>query len=197
MIGLFWASVLAGAIASAPFGVVGALVADAALMHDGKRLIPTVLAAVTGDMILSFLISFASSPVRDFLQKYEGVFFVIAGTAVMLLGIYLWTVANVSHLKVGRVAGPVSVFFVTLTHPIGIGAFLLITALFSINFPAFKDHRALFACGIASGSFLVVGPMGALFWMLREKAGKFVRQSRCGLAGVIVLMGVYLLVKSF
>jgi len=197
MTGLFFASVLAGIIAGAPFGAAGAMVADAALVHDRTRLNATVGAAVAGDSLLAFLISFASSPVKTFLHEYENIFFISAGTAIIVLGAFVWRLASASDPSAVRTAGPVSVFFVTLLHPGSIATFLIITALFAMHFPVFMDHRVVFALGIAAGSFCVFGSVGVLFWMIRTRAEKYLRHFRRCLAAMIALAGVYLLVKGF
>lgn len=197
MIGLIFASILAGIIAGAPFGAAGALVADAALAQERKRLNLTILSAVSGDSILAFLVSFASSPVKAFLQEYEKIFFLIAGIVIIMLGFYLWKMVTFKGSHTLKAAGPVSVFFITLFHPGSIATFLFIVALFSMHFPVFKNHRLIFALGIAIGSFCVFSATGALFWILRKKAENFVHQFRYGLAAMLGLTGAYLLTKSF
>jgi MFS family permease len=211
MIGLFFASILAGIIAGAPFGAAGAMVADAALIHDKQRLKATIFAAVAGDTILAFLISFASSPVKGFLQANEPAFYMIAGTAIIMLGVFLGVIVKVQHksetsLKTikktsthsnGQVSGPASVFFITLLHPGSIATFLVITAVFSMTFPVFRHHRIIFVSGIAIGSLCAFSPVGILFWMLRRKAKKHIKQLRYGLAAVLCLAGMYLLVNGF
>ena len=197
MIGLFFASVLAGIVAGAPFGAAGALVADAALVHDVGRLKATILAVVAGDSLLAFLLSLASSPVKTFLKEYEAVFFMAAGGAIIIMGFIIWRTATFQDVSIGKIAGPLSVFFITLCHPGSIATFLFIVALFSMHFPAFKDHRSVFMGGIAVGSFCVFSPVGILFWMLRKKAERFVRRLRYGLAGMLAIAGAYLLIKGF
>ena len=198
MIGLFFASILAGFIAGAPFGAAGALVADAALIHNRRRIGATIMAAALGDSLLAFIVSFASNPIRDLFTEYENIFFIIAGAVILLLGIALWIVAmHSSAMSIGGATGPVSVFFITLLHPGSIATFLLITALFSMHFKAFSDHRFFFASGIAIGSLCAFSPVGILFWVLSRKAEKYVRHLRCGLAAMLLFVGLYLLSKGF
>ncbi len=197
MIGLFFASVLVGLVASAPFGAAGAMVADAALVYDRKRMNATILAAVSADSILAFFISLMSSPAKIFFQEYEKLFFTISGVVIIMLGVFLWKVAALPDLAVGRKTGPIVVFFTSLLHPGSVATFLLITALFSVKFLAFKDHRLIFAGGIMTGSFCVFSTVGVLFWMLHKRAEKFVNRLRCGLALMLGAAGTYLLVKGF
>lgn len=198
MIGLLFASILAGFIAGAPFGAAGALVADAALIHNRRRIGATIMAAAAGDSILAFIVSFASIPIRDLFTEYEGFFFIIAGAVIFLLGITLWIFAMHSSLvSIGGAAGPVSVFFIALLHPGSIATFLLITALFSMHFPAFNNHRLFFASGIAIGSLCAFSPVGVLFWVLSRKAEKYIRHFRCGLAAMLLFVGLYLISKGF
>lgn len=196
MIRLFFASILAGVIAGAPFGAAGALVADAALVHDRKRLNATIAAAVLGDSLLAFLISFASSPVKAVLHKYEELFFMAAGAAIIMLGIFVWRMAALSDTSAAAATAPVSVFFVTLLHPGSIATFLLITALFAMHFPLFRDHRVVFAGGIAVGSFCAFSPVAILFWTIRTKAAKYLRRFRYGLAAMLGSIGAYLLARG-
>jgi len=211
MISLFLASILAGIISGAPFGAAGAMVADAALVHDRRRLDLTLLAAVGGNTLLAFIVSLAASPIKIFLGEHEKLFFLAAGIGVTVIAISLGVITSLSRdkeLAASETRGPqeemmnsivpsLSVFLVTVGHPGSIIAFLFITAFFSIKFPIFTDIRAVYVAGIAVGTFLAFGPVGLVFWKLRSKAEKFVRHFRYSLAAVLGFIGIFLLVRGF
>ena len=205
MILLFLFSIIAGVVLAAPFGPAGAMVADAALLHDRKRLEMTVAGAVAGSSCLAFFISMAAEPVKAFLDDHERFFYLVAGTVIVMLGLLMAFAAYKS--KKGKEGGPfkgakpgaslVSVFFITVLHPGSIAAFLFLTAFFAMRFSFFSDHRVLFTAGIAIGSLMAFGPVGFIFWMVRDKAEKFVFHLRCGLAAIIGAAGVYCLSRGF
>ena len=197
MIGLFFASILAGIIAAAPFGADGALVAYAAIINDMGRLKVTILAVVAADGILAFMLSFASSPVKAFLKEYEVVFFLAVGIVMLILTFMLWRVTFFPEKSIRRATGPLSLFFITLCHPGSIAMFLCTVAVFSIHFPAFKHHRLVFGSGIAMGSFCAFSLVGMLFWKLRKNAKKSVRWLRYGLVAMLGCAGIYLLIQGF
>ena len=202
MIGLFFASVIAGFVLSAPFGPVGALVADAALLHDRRRLDITVTSAVLGNGILAFVVSLGASPIRAMLEKYDGFFFLASGAVVVVLGIALGVGAARQRGAPDTIPAasegihPVSIFLITLLHPGSISAFLFLTAFFVMKIPSFAGHKALFATGVTVGSFFAFGPVGLVFWKMRAKADRFLTYLRYGLASVIVIAGMYLVIKG-
>ncbi|MEA3490024.1 MAG: hypothetical protein U9R44_06795 [Candidatus Omnitrophota bacterium] len=211
MIGLFLVSVVAGMILGAPFGPAGALVADAALVHDRERLNLTVLAVVAGNGILAFIISLGAGPVQKIFEKHESLFFLIAGVAFIIMGLFLGIITALSRARglsgrevrfaskgaIGQIAHSLSVFFITLLHPGSIAALLLLTALLSLKFYTFSDHKIFFAAGIAVGSFFVFSPVGLLFWAIGKKADRFIAHFRYGLAAVFGFAGIYFLVRSY
>jgi len=210
MIELFFASVIAGIVSGAPFGVAGALVADAALAHNRKRLDMIILAAVAGNGLLAFFVSLGAGPIKLFFEKYESLCFLIAGMAVIILALFLGVGTALSregtvrppeaHGRsrriIGHAAPAVGVFIITLLHPGSIATFLFLTAFFSLKFSGFIAHKPLFAAGIAVGSFFAFSPVGLLFWTIRKKADGFVRYFRYGLAVMLGGVGVYLLAWS-
>ena len=195
MTGLFFASILAGFVLSAPFGPVGALVADAALVHDGRRLDITVASAVLGNGLLAFIVSLGAYPIRSFLSSHNGPFFLAAGAVVMIAGLTLGLGAANRKIEDKGVA-PVSVFLLTLLHPGSISAFLFLTAFFVMKIPSFPGHKALFASGVTIGSLLAFGPVGLVFWNMRARAEKFIVRIRYGLAAFIFAAGLYLFLRG-
>jgi threonine/homoserine/homoserine lactone efflux protein len=205
MILLFLFSIIAGIILAAPFGPAGAMVADAALLHDRRRLEMTVAGAVAGSACLAFFISMAAEPAKAFLDDHERFFYFSAGAVIIILGILMAFAAYRSKKKKesspfkGAKLGAslVGVFFITVFHPGSIAAFLFLTAFFAMRFSFFSDHRALFTAGIAMGSLMAFGPVGVLFWIVRDRAEKFVFHIRCGLAAIIGVAGAYCLSRGF
>ncbi len=209
MIELFVAAFIAGIVLGAPVGPAGAMVADAALANDKKRLRMTIFAAVAADSLRAFVISFAAIPVTNFLKEHEKFFNIASGVAIILLGMYMGITALVSKGELpdikekdpgkgkffGAAVPSLSIFLIALFHPGSIAAFLFVTALFSMKITAFSEHRMVFVTGIAAGSLAVFSLAGALFWRIREKADKSVHYFRYGIATVICLAGVYLLIK--
>jgi threonine/homoserine/homoserine lactone efflux protein len=202
MIKFFLFSTLAGIILAAPVGPTGAMVADAALAHDRKRLEMTVLGAVAGNALLAFIVSLSAGPIKAFLAGHERSFHIGAGIFIIMLGIFAgaYAAAGGAHKKEGGPAGALGlgassagVLLITLLHPGSIAAFLFLTAFFSVRFSGFPDHRVLFVSGIAVGSLMAFSPVGFLFWTIREKAEKFVLHLRYGLAVIIGLTGIYCL----
>ncbi len=207
MIKLFLFSAVSGIILAAPFGPTGAMVADAALAHDRKRLEMTVLGAVTGNALLAFIISLSAGPIKTMLAGHESSFYVGAGIFIIMLGIFMGVYAasgrasrireNSSDRGTARAFGlgatSAGVLLITLLHPGSIAAFLFLAAFFSVRFAGFPGHKALFVSGIAAGSLIAFSPVGFLFWTIREKAERFVMRLRYGLAVIIGLTGIYCL----
>ncbi len=197
MTGLFFASILAGIIIAAPFGPAGALVADAGLIRDRIKLRSTIFAAALGNGLIAFLVSFFASPAKIFFEKYENIFFAAGGVFLIVLGAFMFRGASLSVLPIKKTASAAAVFFIIILHPGNIAAFIFVTAFLSMKFLFFSDHRLVFVSGITIGAFFAFGLAGALFWMLSEKAEKYMRQIRYGLAGFIVVTGIFLIIKSF
>lgn len=203
VIELFLAAILAGIITGAPFGVAGAMVADAALLGDKNRLYGTIAAAVLGNTLLAYLISLAGEPAKVFFERYESGFFLTAGSVVIVMGICI-AAANTGRGRdsargsggMQRVAGPVSVFFITLLHPGSIVAFLFVTALFTMRFQNFSEHRMIYVAGMLLGALAVFSPVGILFWTIQEKANFIVSRIRYGIAFVLVCLGGYFIIKG-
>ncbi len=209
---IFIASMLAGIILGAPVGVAGAMVADAALAHSKKRLYATILAAALGDASLAAFSTIFSETFHKFLKNYEKIGLVTAGLTMIMVGLFIIGVTYVSHMGIiskddvknpssrwiiGHFAPVVAAFLTALLHPGNIAAFLFLMTIFSMLIPDFINHSFTFVTGIFCGSFAVFALAGFLFWKIRQKADKFVHYLRYTLAVIIILAGVYLIMKHF
>ncbi|MGD2279070.1 MAG: hypothetical protein PVH45_03115 [Candidatus Omnitrophota bacterium] len=209
MIKLFLFSIVAGVILAAPFGPCGALVADAALLRDRKRLETTIFGAVSGNACLALLVSLIAGPMKAFLAEHRSILYIGAGIAMVVLAViagvaiatgkasgetYNFTKSPARSFKLGvSVAG---VFFITILHPGSIMAFLILTSFFALRFSDFSAHRFLYTTGIAAGSLIAFSPVGIVFWIIREKAKEYILRLRYGLAAFIGLAGVYCLSRG-
>lgn len=210
MITFFFASVLAGIILGAPIGVAGALVADAAFAHAKRRLESVILAAVAGDTLLAVLSSFFIHPLNQILETYHRTGQLIAGIAIIVMATYIASITFINHKGLfdkseipipfkwllGHAAPALSAFLITVFHPGSIGAFLAITAVFSLKFPDFHKLMIFFVLGVAIGSFLIFSSAGIVFWKIRKEADRFIHYFRYGLATLLGLGGIYIIFSN-
>jgi threonine/homoserine/homoserine lactone efflux protein len=210
MVVVFFVSVFAGFILGAPVGVAGALIADAALTHNRRRLELIVIAAVAGETILAYVTSFASEVIKRILSDYKYHFHIVSGILIIIIGIVLFVSTMRSHKGVmekkdlhgaskwllGHTAAPAAAFICNLIHPGSIIAFLFTVALLSKNIADFSSNNIAFAAGIMIGSGSVFSACALIFWKLRKKADKFVHFFRYGLAVIVGVFGIYLLLSN-
>lgn len=208
---LFFYSILTGLALAAPFGVAGAMVADAALAHNRNRLDLTVIAAVAADTIVALLTSLFSDVVGALATKYKIVGLRLAGIAFILLGISIAFSAIKSHKGVintdslnvaykwifGHMAPAFGTFLVVLFHPLNIIAFLAVVHGFSQTFDNFSSLRWLFVTGISVGSMTSFVSVAILFWIIRKNANNFVYYFRYAIALIITIGGLYFSFKEF
>ena len=211
MINLFLASILAGVVLGAPVGPAGALVADAALAHNRRRLQLNVTAAVAADTLLAVLVALFAAPMADLLRAHRESALLVAGVVFVLCGVIMGIVSWRNHRGVvtpdqlpGRfrwllehIASAGAVFVATLVHPGNIAAFLGTAAFFSLHFPAMTRAPYLFSSGIGLGGMITYSTAGFLFWKLRHKADRFVLDFRYAMSVFVAGGGVYLLIRRF
>lgn len=204
------ASVFAGVVVGAPVGVAGAMVADSALSHTGKRVAATIIAAVSGDLTLAFLTSFASERISAVCMRHQCVSLQVAGGLVILMGIFLLLKVITEakrrhdpaidhsrpHWLFSHAAPVLAIYLLALLHPGNVATFLAIVAVFSIRFPDFQSFRLLFVIGIALGSGIIFCTVAFLFWKIKQVADKFLYHFKYALALVVVLTGCFLLIKG-
>lgn len=210
MILIFTASVIAGIVLGAPVGVAGALVADAALAHNRKRLELTILAAVLGDTLVAFVTSFAAKTIGTYVDQHQNLFHIGGGLTILCLaGAMVVTTARAKHgvmhkeeihgsskWLVGHTAPALAAFLITALHPVSIGSFIATIIVFSTKYQNFHQYKLVFVGGIFIGSAFIFSLSGYLFWKIRQKADRFVHFLRYGLAGIVALLGVYLIAKQ-
>jgi hypothetical protein len=206
---LFLASILAGVILSAPIGAAGALVADAALAHDRRRLQLNIAAAVAADTLLAVLVCLFAQPMAEMLHDHRDAALTSAGILLVLCGAAMGLVSWHGHRGVpdaqrltggarwlaAHIAAAGAVFLSTLLHPGNIAAFLAAGAFFSLHFPVMARCPYLFSAGIGIGGLAAYGAAGCLFWRLRHRADRFVLDFRYAMAVFIAVVGVYLLFR--
>lgn len=204
------ASLCAGIILGAPVGIAGAMVADAALAYSKKRVYATIIAAALGDATLAALSTLFSISLQSFLQSYEKACLFIAGLAIIAAGVSIIIVTYVTHRGIGsrkdvknpsskwiigHFAPVLAAFLTAVIHPGNIAAFMALMTVFSLYFPNFESFKLSFIAGIFTGSFLVFSLAGFLFWKIRKKADRFVHYLRYTLAVIIIVAGVYLVIR--
>ncbi len=199
------ASVISGIILGAPFGVSGALAADAILTHNQRLVRNIVIASVSGEAILAFLIACFTKPINSFVVQYQAVFFALTGIIAIGMGI----ISLVSTYRNQRGMGsetpgrvkwlllhtgpPLAAFTSNLIHPGNVLAFIFTIAVLTAHIPAFEHYHFLFGPGILLGSSAIFTICAIVFWKNRKKADKFVHYFRYALGGVMCLIGMYLI----
>ncbi len=200
----------AGFILGAPVGVAGAMVADAALAHSRIRLYATIIAAALGDATLAAISTLFSVSFMNFLQSYEKIGLLLSGITIILVGVVIIVVTYKTRKGMGskdevedpssrwilsHFAPVLAAFLTAILHPGNIAAFLTVMTVFSLYFQDFENFKISFITGIFTGSFLVFSLAGFLFWKIRQKADKFVHYLRYALAVIVIIAGVYLVLK--
>lgn len=208
---LFLSSILVGLVLAAPFGIAGAMVADAALAHNRRRLELTVAAAVAGDTTAALITSLFSEVVGVLALKYKILGLRIAGAAFILFGISIIISTIRSHRGIittesfnraykwifGHMAPAVGTFLVVVFHPLNILAFLAVVHGLTQTFPFFAKQRWLFVAGVTFGSSAAFFVEATLFWIIRRRADNFVYYFRYGIALIVMLGGIYFSFKDF
>ncbi len=198
-------SVISGIILGAPFGVSGALAADAMLTHNRKLARNIVIASVSGEAILASMVACFTTAIHDFVDHYQAICFVITGAIAIVMGIVSLVSAFRNHRGMesatpGRIkwllshtGPPLAAFTSNLIHPGNVLAFIFTIAILTANIPVFKHNYLLFGPGIFLGSSTIFTICAIVFWKNRKKADKFVHYFRYGLGGVMCLIGMYLI----
>lgn len=210
MVSVFLVSVLAGMVLGAPVGVSGALAADAALVHNGRLMRHIIIASISGEGILAVLASLCAARMQLHLESSKGLFFVLTGLVVMLIGVISLVNAlrfrrglERDSLRSGRVAWllehgapPLAAFVSNLLHPGNILAFLFTVATLSGRLADFSDYYYLFGPGVCIGSGMIFALVALMFWKVRHKADRFVHHIRYALGVAMCVFGVYLILGS-
>lgn len=207
---LFLFAILVGAVVGCPIGAAGALVSDAALAHQKRRLRLTILATASGDTIVAFSSTLAAKTIKLYVDKYYMHFSIVAGILVIGLAVFMWIATSrskhaVSHAEdldasskwiLGHTAPAIAAFIITVFHPGSILAFLGLVAIISkqVNLSLLLNRMA-FTVGVAAGSASICSISAFLFWKIREKADKFVHYLRYGLAVIVAFLGIYLILS--
>lgn len=211
MILLFLASVLAGVVLSAPIGVTGALIAEAALARDRRKLRTNILAATLADLLLAALVAMFAVPVAELLQAHRREVLLIAGVAFvgcgLAMGLIAWRqrrdepkltrLSASSSWLLAHLASGGTAFFGTVLHPGSIAAFLVAGAMFALKIPHFQQCPYLFVFGIGIGALAMYAAVAFLFWQFSQAAARFMLELRYGLALFIVGIGVYLFIRGW
>lgn len=205
---LFFWSWLCGMAVGAPVGVAGALVADSALAHNGRRMILTVIAAALGDTVLAYVVGLFSETADQFIHANLSLFRLGGGFLFILLGLYLFYNAwkdksaalpdpekttGFKHYVLAHFGPAGAAFFVALFHPGSMLFMLAVTGWVLSKCGPENFSPEEFALGIGGGSVMIFAFSAFFFWKIRQKAGKFVSLIRYALAVIVALFGISLL----
>lgn len=207
----FLYSYIAGILVGMPIGVAGAIVADSALAHNKRNVIITILAVAAGDTFLAAIVGFFFKYLDNFVKNYESQLYLGGFVFLLIIAISLTVKAFLSdqlpdpnqkqkgalHYILTHYAPGVSAFMVSAFHPGSLIAMVWLATYVVTLLPENEFSGAIFAPGIGLGSLSIFLVSGTIFWIIRKKAGNFVRTLRFGLAGAVFLLSFYMLIKYY
>lgn len=211
MFRLLAASTIAGIVLGAPFGPAGAMIAEAALSHNRRKLSAITVAAIMGDTTLAALASVFSHQLKSMISQTNRVGLLLVGAILIGMGVIIALQAktgrkNVSGMRsrspgswlaMAHLGPGLAVYVITLLHPGTIAAFLAASALISLHISHFSGWSMVYVTGVFVGSVVVFAGTALLFWRIRHKAARFVTFLRFALALTLVSAGAWLLVHTF
>lgn len=203
MVILFFEGAALGFAISAPVGPINLLCMRRSLTH-GKRVgLLTGLGAATGDAFYGAVAAFGLTAISDFFLQYQGYFQIFGGILFFAMGIKIISTPPETNINdnvkmlTGKTAF-ISTFFLTMTNPATILAFL--TAFASIKFVT-TTTGALHSTAITAGVFLG----SAAWWLILSQLSasfatrlsvKKLKQINQGAGVLLLLFGGFLLSRG-
>jgi threonine/homoserine/homoserine lactone efflux protein len=151
--------ILIGIVISAPVGPIGVLCIKRTFNRGRKSGLATGLGATTADGIYGGIAAYGVTYLSSFLASQEYWFRLAGGTILLFLGVktfFSQSIRNVETPDAQSLASDyISTFFLTLTNPVTIIAFLSIFAALGLGVEAHKSTApTTIVLGVIMGSFL-------------------------------------------
>jgi len=156
---IFWKGIIIGLMASIPLGPIGVLCVQRTLNKGRKSGFFSGLGATAADTFFALIAGFGVTFVISFVKEQHIYFQLIGGLIIIYLGIHIFYTNPVRQLRLQRMNRNklsqdfFSVFFLTITNPMGIFFFLAMFAGINIaSGPVSFLRLFTMVVGVSAGS---------------------------------------------
>lgn len=156
---IFWKGLIIGLMASIPLGPIGVLCVQRTLNKGRKSGFFSGLGATAADTFFALIAGFGVTFIISFVKEQHIYFQLIGGLIIIYLGIHIFYTNPVRQLRLQRMNRNklsqdfFSVFFLTITNPMGIFFFLAMFAGINIASGPVSFLRLItMVAGVSTGS---------------------------------------------
>lgn len=194
---------LAGITIAAPLGPVNLICIQRTLTRGSKNGLISGLGAATADTIYGTIAGFGLTLVSNFLINHQDILRIAGGIFIIILGtrvfFYHTRRKRVDKENVGLLKEFTSTFFLTLTNPVTILAFLGIFAALGLTTTDMTNVKAsILVCGVFLGSGIWWTLLSSGVDHFRERFTDKTLHHINQISGVIItLFGIFLILSFF
>ena len=202
MIELFLCGTLIGLIISFPVGAVGALTVQRTSNEGVKSGLLTGLGSSVADCLYACVGIFGLTFILDFLLKYQMFIDIIGGCIIIIMGIQTIRKCNEpvkqSFLAFNGAKIFFSSFFITITNPVAVIAFLFAFSYFNISNAIDIFSKILVVIGVLIGTYIWWIILVGVTYILKKHAKSYRADLMNKIFGTILIaLGVIVTVKAF
>lgn len=200
---IFWRTFIAGFLIAAPVGAVGVLCVQRTLISGLRSGLMTGFGAAIADTIYGAIASFGMVLVTSFVDEHKLMFRLLGAIVILALGfIQLFKKKKVKKDPVTATSlgkDFITTFFITLTNPITIFAFMAVFAASDMVLEGSSSLRITISIlGVFCGAMTCWSTITGVAYLFRKK----IKEEGYGVinkAGAVLILcfGVYLTVEFF